>query len=88
MTEIEHRRIITGPINVRDWQVICLCGARIKGPSAKAARAAWEKHATGPRHHARPNTSLGGDRGSCVVCGAQVERTNGPGMGASFRHVK
>ena len=45
MDQNEHRRITTGPINARDWAIICLCGARIIGPSTKAVRAAWEKHA-------------------------------------------
>ena len=40
-------------------------------------------------HHARPKTTKNTvDFGHCKVCGRPIERTNPPGMGASFRHTK
>lgn len=42
---VEHRVIQTGPLNARDWRIICLCGARIDGNSVKDVKARWAEHA-------------------------------------------
>jgi hypothetical protein len=39
-----------GPINVRDWRIICLCMERIVGSGVKETKARWAEHAKEVRH--------------------------------------